>query len=209
MGVVALSEAAPDFRWLVDEWPILVTGPHRSGTTIAARMIAADTGFELCLEERIKGDAPLLLQYLVAERIPRVIQCPFLSDIAHEFDATVVMMKRDTADIRRSRREHMYLQDGHQVRWYELEGKMLRRYAATHYRDIGELIYEVWELQKPFIRNWYELDYSSLRQHHLWRDQRDHFHVRQTDGGPLIEKKLPRPGPEPVVEIINGMARIT
>ncbi|OBX35665.1 hypothetical protein A8U91_04739 [Halomonas elongata] len=38
------------FEHLADETTIIVTGAHRSGTTIAAEMIAADTG-KPCIRE--------------------------------------------------------------------------------------------------------------------------------------------------------------
>ena len=89
------------FEHLAKHKKIIVTGPNRSGTTLAATAIQHDlkTTHGLIKEElcqfRIEG-----VQVWMDCPEPMVIQAPFIADACHQFPtALVVYMHRDLKDI--------------------------------------------------------------------------------------------------------------
>lgn len=158
---------------------ILVTGPHRAGTTFAATAIAHDTGHFLALEEICR---PNLVFWLTETDFPIVCQAPFAADICHTFQAFVVFMIRPLADIARSEQQ-MRLESGQRVNWNRMQTHELAKYGrggACFGNGVAAAEkYARWPEQRERIKDWLELDYQSLETHELWRDNRD-FHVRQT-----------------------------
>jgi hypothetical protein len=153
---------------------ITVTGPQRSGTTIAAEILARDLGFECLREETINvGD---LGRYfgLHAARDRFVIQAPGLCSFAHGLPGCVVLMRRPVDAILASQQR---------IRWTEIfEPIELRKYF-TDQGPVAQVKYDAWErYQKPHMDHAYELDYESLRGHPLWIEavQRRKFRARQT-----------------------------
>jgi len=153
---------------------IIVTGPQRSGTRIAANIIAADTGYSYIDEMSLNIDSLYKLKYAVSlSRV--VIQCPALCRYVHNLadaDVLVVMVKRSVEDIEESQHRICWnYEDVEQIRYQNFE------------KPIAELKYDLWEQQKRYIPNFMELEYESLKEHRLWLDkeERQNFSSRQID----------------------------
>ena len=90
-------------------WPrILVTGPQRSGTRIATKMIAEDTGHWFVGEEEFGVDSLNRLWKILEIGRNIAIQCPTMAPFVsllgmRDKDLLVVMMRRDIEDIQASR----------------------------------------------------------------------------------------------------------
>ena len=154
---------------------VLVTGPQRSGTTIAARMIAHDTGHQYVDEDEFHVDNLDEFKPIVRRRRRIVVQCPALCRLVHHFadDRTlVVLMRRPIGDITQSQKR---------INWRE-ETRELRKYGR---RDgvIAEIKYGYWdERQFAEIPHALEVQYDSLAAHPLFvpRASRARFEPRQT-----------------------------
>jgi hypothetical protein len=162
---------------------ILVSGPQRSGTTIAAKMIAKDLGITFFDETRIKSwdkdDTINIIRYH-----PRfVLQCPGLCAWLHVLgafpDVLIVMMRRDIVDIIESERR---------INWqwayaeYEQYKKAFKDKAEL-WEPISAYKYIVWEeVQRDQVKNYIELEYESLSDHPLWvpKEKRLGFEYKQT-----------------------------
>lgn len=168
---------------------IFVTGPHRSGTTICAKMIAHDTGHDLVLEDDFRyTNKNELAAFLYSDYGPQVIQCPFLSAIAHDIgyefsidmsECLVVMMHRYRRDIMRSE-ENARLKNGKKVNFEAIGESQRSRYYSDSDWHISDLKYEAWQDQCKMIPNALDVGYESLRDHPMWIESRN-FSVRQTD----------------------------
>lgn len=148
---------------------IVVTGPQRSGTTIATKMIATDLDMEYVEEERFDVHYFHRLLPLLTGR--RVIQAPALSAYCHLLpeEVAVVFMIRPVEEIQRSEQR---------VRWPEEHVELAKYFRTTG--TIAQVKYDVWrQHQRPNIRHWFELKYAALQQHPLWIEDRAHFHSRQ------------------------------
>ncbi len=163
------------FKHLAAYSKIIVTGPHRSGTTIAAKMIAADTGHRLLLEE----DCNFCDAAIDAYGGPCVIQAPFIASTCHQYNAFIVFMMRDVTDIEASQ-ERMINEDGSRVFWPKFEMSIRDKYHTDYEKPVAEITYCNWNEQKLRIPNYLEVNYMDLSTHHLWLDKRTDFHVRQT-----------------------------
>lgn len=166
------------FGYLKPYSKILVTGPQRSGTTIAARMIAEDTGKRFLTEEYVYVHSEEALLRALASDGQFVLQCPALQHMIHtpevglRREVAVVFMDRPDEEIRRS------------------ESRIGWEAAGTEYAAWGiplprlsEIKKWAWNsFQKRLIRNPFTVVYSSLSEHPLWvaQDQRQEFHSRQT-----------------------------
>lgn len=160
------------FERLAQHRKILVTGPHRSGTTICARMIAQDTGHDLVIEDEFGFSKPRqLYAFLRAEYGPQVLQAPFICHEIHDLeylygidldDCLIVMMRRELADIIESEQRAP-------VNFVHVGNGQRRLYNAVDQRHQAEIKYEVWELQRERIPHWLEVEYESLAEHPLWR----------------------------------------
>lgn len=147
---------------------ILVTGPQRSGTRIAAHMIAEDTGFT-CLEEAAFGVHDVdRLRLLLEEQSKVVIQCPAVCHAIETFagcaNLLVVLMVRPLDDIYASQKR---------VGW-EKGIVELAKYGRTKESRSAEVKYAYWlSTQRALLPHWYELDYAKLSYHPLWVDAAD------------------------------------
>lgn len=166
---------------------ILVTGPQRSGTAIAAKMIAKDTGHKYVDEydyQTIHEDKFLAI---LANNNNIVVQCPAMSHFVHKIadDSTlVVMMMRNCDDIVASEKR---------VRWFvgpytELARFGVSRKEAKRFRmrggRVSELKYKRWrEEQRGKIPHYIELEYESLSAHPMWipKEKRVNFGGKQTE----------------------------
>ncbi len=156
---------------------VLVTGPQRSGTTIATKMIAHDTKHTALLEEGFGITDVNRWRATIHRRANLVIQCPTMCRHVHfemAEDVAVVMMRRNVHDIIASEQR---------IKWPEHERLAeLRRYHLG--AGVPSIVkYAYWdEHQKDAIINAYEVDYRTLAGHPLWVDQADRatFSPRQT-----------------------------
>ena len=149
------------FEFLAGFDKIIVTGPQRSGTTIAAQMIAEDLDLRFLIEERVPTQQALA--GLVAHQSGWVAQVPQLCRWVHDHgdrdDVAVVMVKRPIDEILAS-----------QVRigWAPYERDELARYGLQE-GVISEVKYDFWErIQKPVIKHAFEVEYHDLEEHPLW-----------------------------------------
>lgn len=179
------------FDYLKPYDTILLTGPHRAGTTIAAIMIANDLGYEYHEEEDVfytyiakyewvPPGAPIdqidLRRYFALVDAPLVLRCPAFCSQVHRYtdvpDLAVVLMRRELSEILASQQR---------VRW-GFEGKELAAYRG-HEGPIARVKYTIWDREQKAILGdrAFELDYESLSQHPLWipKEERSDFHVRQ------------------------------
>jgi hypothetical protein len=138
---------------------IVVTGPQRSGTTISARILADELGYEFLPEERIRYRNLLKFFQLYASLDRFVLQAPCLCAFAHVLPACIVLVRRDVEEIIKSQER---------IGWSEYERRELRNYFVDT-GPIAEVRYSVWDrYQKPNMSNAFELKYESLRGHRLW-----------------------------------------
>lgn len=173
---------------------ILVTGPQRSGTTIAARMIAEDTGLQFLPEGAMavqdkdfeaKEALPRLIDKLVAQGASAVIQCPIQCRFIHEVGTSrmlVVMVRRPLEDIIASE-QRIRLGDSRQRALY---ADVIKKWPHLANEPIAAIKYFYWghiqrkELTKRHC-DMYELRYDDLQTHKLWipQEQRRKFSQRQ------------------------------
>jgi hypothetical protein len=164
------------FEDLVIESRIVVTGPQRSGTRIAAQMIAEDTGHRYVDEADFTFvDDRKWREVLKDENI--VVQCPaMLKPIVDRRDPKlfVVLMRRDLAAIHKS-------QD--RIDWHEYEIYELQRFGLTE-GDSAAIKYDYWDTQ-PHPPRYLEVDYDVLMQHprYLPPTKRTDFGPHQTTTG--------------------------
>lgn len=183
------------FEHLAEYRAILVSGPQRSGTRIAAKMIAADTGHRYIDEREFRTYSRQAFCYIVDTFNEIVVHCPSMSHVLHrvsEADTLAVFMIRDLADIRASEvrvnwRIGVY-QELYNYGFRDREGRP-NELAAIRYRrhggEIAPLKYaRWWAVQRERCQNWLELKYESLAGHPLWVDKEDRadFLGEQTSG---------------------------
>lgn len=179
---------------------IFVTGPHRSGTSVASHMIAQDKGLCVYYEEHFKfntkfSDAPgpPEIDYFIKRHYAKesdmqmeyhvhtdgfVVQCPNLCFIAHRWagikDLAVVMMVRPVEDIIASQERVQWGFEAMEKKKYDAEGSP---------QPIAEIKYHYWKtVQKKLLgKQGIEIKYNNLSVHPLWvpKEQRANFHTRQ------------------------------
>lgn len=150
--------------------PIIVTGPQRSGTRLAAHIIARDTNRTFVDE----------LDYTFNLPPDSVVQAPLILDtfIYHAYiypDAQFVFMYRDPSDIVTSMKRIKWMQDYIQ--------------DPQFYYDHITLQYNIIDQIKPLIPNRYiDLQYDSLKSDPLFVTDRSSFtskqHLPNTPNGP-------------------------
>ena len=173
------------FEELKDYQAILVTGPQRSGTRIAAKMIAIDTGHKYIDETEFGVHSRKGLKALMRkERI--VIQCPALCRHVHNFSTAatwIVLMRRSIEDSIASEKRIEWEFGALDELWkYGVEYNRLR-YEAEKGKPISARKYEYWENeQRDQLFNYLEIDYESLSAHPLWlpKEYRINFEPYQT-----------------------------
>lgn len=167
------------FEYLKKYDQILVTGPQRSGTTIASKMIAQDLGYrcfdETVLPESFDGFVQRILRNNL-EGVKGVYQGPTRSFCCHMLpeEVAVVFMVRPVADIIVSQERINWVWEDQEIIKYPME------YRAT---PVSSMKYLYWnKVQKPLIKHAYDVTYSSLKNHSLWLDKqkRKNFNSKQT-----------------------------
>jgi len=170
---------------------ILVTGPHRSGTTICAKMIAHDTGHDFVIEDEIGfGDLRKLSSFVHSNYSPVVIQCPFLTHIIDELnyaidldysDTLVVMMHRYLPDIILSETKS-------KVDFNAVGENTRRAYRDESDAHPSDIKYKLWEYQCAVIPNAIDVGYESLKEHPLWIEDRSDMTFQHE----IIQAPLPK-----------------
>lgn len=159
------------FAWLAEFRKIFVTGPQRSGTRIAAQMVAHDTGLKYVDEKAFSGDSLTSLWPLLSDDQPMVIQCPAACRWVHLFTApenAVVLMRRAVDDIIASQ---------NRIGW-DREPSELIKYDLLD-GTISEVKYRFWdETQRDLIHNPFEIEYESLSEHPMWISKPDRVGFR-------------------------------
>lgn len=174
-----LQEILPDLQKYRS---VLVTGPQRAGTTIAAHILAEELGLRYVDEEEFGiHDAPKAEWLMLHGAV--VVQGPALSHVAHLFyDVAVVMVLRDLGEIHESeeRTQWRTLYDGANVR---AERAKYKAVFGEEMEDTALTKYHFWETYQRAILGdrAFELDYNSLKGHKLWlnKAERQNFTIRQ------------------------------
>ena len=153
---------------------IVISGPQRSGTRIAAKIVAADTGKEYIDEKYINFHDIRLLRYYLSKG-NKVIQCPSLCHFLHyinEESTLVIIIYRPIEEILRS--EHRSWNE-------ESENTELFKYGYTG-GIISEIKYHFWEtVQKLMLgEKAREIKYHKLENHPLFIKDRKNFRWDQT-----------------------------
>lgn len=160
---------------------ILVSGPQRSGTRIAAVMIALDTGHYYTDERIFYHDSINRFHYLVYDNeyqhLPMVIQCPGLSHVLHRLpnydDIAVVWVKRSIDAIIASQERIDW--QGEEIEWMKAADSFMRGVIP-----ISEYKYDYWDkFQANRIPARFEIHYSALKTHPLWEDSREGWDSNQ------------------------------
>jgi hypothetical protein len=180
MQLISASDLMPKLQSFKK---ILVTGPQRSGTTIASRILAEELKLNWCLEELIDVDNLEKFFKLHFERDEYVLQAPGLSYICHQLPVdAVVFVWRNDDDIAKSATRISWESNEYELRKYFFEP--LWEDGIHPYPNSWKLKKTVWETRQiKTIQQAFTLDYESLKTHPLWidREQRTHFHARQTE----------------------------
>lgn len=153
---------------------IVVTGPQRSGTTIAMEIIAKELNYIPVREEEFETDN-LHIFFKILENNKIVIQAPALSYIVGELkNVAVVFMYRNLEEISKSEDK---------INWKENFGvyESMKYFRNTKFS--AHLKIEMWEIiQKPKLgENSFNFNYKDLSKHSLFLENREHFtNSRQT-----------------------------
>lgn len=167
------------FEHLEEFSNVVVTGPQRSGTTIAGQMIAMDLGRKYVDEMRFGVRRLDRVKKILDGSEPVVIQAPALCRWVHLFarrpDTAVVMMRRDPADIIASQEAMDWTR--------RFEPNELAAYGVKA-GPICKVKYAFWERHQRALlgEHAFEVEYESLRGHQLWvsEDLRQDFGPKQT-----------------------------
>lgn len=157
---------------------IIVTGPQRSGTTIASVMIGMDLGFKVIDEEEfLVYDFDFMVKTCSLYK-KYVVHCPAMFHKLEDVNlalpnAALVVMKRDIKDIQNSQKR---------IKWNEAYDKKITG-CLNDSRTMSEIDYEKFyfiknKLSFPLIL---EMEYESLIEHELWVDKsmREGFRPKQ------------------------------
>jgi len=166
---------------------VVITGPGRSGTTIAAVIIAEELGYKFANESWFASTR--FDKFLQLLQIPTnmVIQAPCLSEKMHwigaESKVAIVLMKRDINDIVESQERTLtfneeLVEGGFTSCTPEWEKFRLGKYNKTE-GCIPEIVYDFWyKHQAQGILNKFELEYEDLKSHPLWINKKDRNFTR-------------------------------
>ena len=158
---------------------IFVIGPQLSRTTITAKMIAYDTGYQYVDENRMNYNLGAAYQLVDAET-PFVLQCPsftlYAPQIAKISGAFLVFLRRNREEI---------LDSQERIDWQEKFQKTELYFYGRESGCISDIKKQAWEVHKTRFQNWMEVDASEatteLKYHPLWESDRSHFKPKQTN----------------------------
>ncbi|MFL6203068.1 MAG: hypothetical protein ACJ76J_28200 [Thermoanaerobaculia bacterium] len=175
MGFAALLERLRGYR------AVLVVGPQRAGTTIAARMLAGGLGTDFLDERDVDGDLGQRIDELRHRKTASVVQCPGWTWTCHELGGRgigVVLLRRAIEEV---------IDSQERIRWTRrCQPQELRRYGLLS-GAIAEVKYRAWDehQRRALGPHAHELAYTALAEHPLWLDSglRKGFHPKQTSLG--------------------------
>lgn len=162
---------------------IAVTGPQRSGTTIASHILADTLNFRQVDEDTFDVvDYGMWLNYLtVPSRV--VVHCPSMSfaltDTMHLRDIAIVFLYRPEPEIEASVKRINLNQEREYLRYKSRHASFMevKRTMAGHK-------YHIWEwTQEPFLPNTFRLYYHDMESHPMWVRDRSSFAPRQWQSG--------------------------
>lgn len=164
---------------------ILVSGPQRSGTTVAAHIIAKELEYAYVDEQEIDiASARWAIQHMKRGKV--VIQCPALCYVADQLpqmlNYAVVIMRRDIKDIQASEeRIHFWTDPNLRAGMQQELERYFSRFKIRINRDIAPKKYELWDKFQKKNCTSFDLDYESLKGNPLWveKEQRQIFAPRQ------------------------------
>ena len=163
------------FQHLKKHKRIYVIGHARSGTRIASRMIAHDTGLEF-IDETEWGicDIPKL-EHIAKYRDNFVVHCPSAYFCIDKFDGLVVWVNREMEDIKKSMDN--LKGDRYKILKIMWNDKPTPKELCMTREDR----YALFKTLK--IKNLMDINYTDLKQHPLWldKDQRENFFWLQTE----------------------------
>jgi len=163
------------FETLKEFSNIVISGPQRSGTRIAAKIIAADTEKTYIDEKYIDFHNLKMLEYFLIHG-NNVVQCPALCHLLHYItakDTLIIIIRRPVEEIIRSERRS----------WNEQAEKIeLLKYGCTG-GVISEIKYYFWDfIQKDILgERGREVKYHTLEQHPLFIKNCQNFRWDQTE----------------------------
>jgi hypothetical protein len=165
---------------------ILVSGPHRAGTTIAAAMIANDLDYEFQedVQDQLETFAGTHQLYS-----PTVFHCPSCAHFIHQLAAipelAAVMVIRNVEAIIASQRRIPWAFEPTQINAYRFRTIPKPTFAIQS--PIATVKYRYWqEVQRPvFGKSGYEVRYDDLKSHSMWvtPEQRKGFTANQLEIG--------------------------
>ncbi|MFW6069662.1 MAG: hypothetical protein ACOC9X_01340 [bacterium] len=165
-----------------DQKVAIVTGPQRSGTTIAARILAADWGRQYIPEETFAAHDEDAFYHTVYSchtgARPAVIQAPGMAHVL-EYVATprvlVVWILRPLDEILASQAR---------IDWTRLWAPRERaKYPGwPRHWPVALIKYRRWRQVREHVPHWVQLPYRRLEGHPLWvpAEERRTFGPRQT-----------------------------
>lgn len=147
---------------------IIVSGPQRSGTRIATKMIAEDCNYTYIDEREFKVNNLDLLDSIM-QRENLVIQGPGICHLLHTFpyhSLLICMMVRSVDDIELSEQR---------IGWNDKGRKLELKYYSQSEGSPAKAKYEFWEkVQKPLLAPHYEeINYNELSNHPLFVKKED------------------------------------
>lgn len=164
------------FEYLASNPRIVVTGPQRSGTTIAGKMIAHDTGHRY-VDEMDFSVYDVEAWREILERDGIVVQCPHMLKVILDDPPPgifVVLMRRDLDEIHASERR---------IEWERRFSGNTRELAMLGFSegDSARLKYEYWD-SRPKPQKFMEVCYGDLAAHPLYiaKEHRTNFGCKQT-----------------------------
>ena len=173
--------------WQLEKYKkIVVTGPHRSGTTISAKIIANILKYKFVNEFEYDGNDPMKFMGLFMNDIPMVIQnTSFLRDMHLLGLDSVVLVKRKKRDILKSYESSLRFGNESKGNIFASINNKAKNVILNHfgYKSgcIPDILYKHFEENN---KNYYTVNYSDLRGHALFvgRDRRKEFkHIKQTE----------------------------
>lgn len=161
------------FEYLKKYPYIIVTGPHRSGTTIVGHMIAYDTGKEFLDEININHVYVRKIPKIFETKKNIILQAPYAlpwSPVISNSETAIVLVKRNIHNIKKS------VQFSKNKR-----GKKISSPAFA-----PEQAYKLWDCVKLYIHNPFEVQYEDIKAHPLWIDENErrkskNWHHKQID----------------------------
>jgi len=170
---------------------IYITGPQRSGTRIASKIISYDLNLKYMQEERIDVDDKERFNNFKERQNNFVLQCPGMSAFMDEYDfndqEVVIFMRREINDIINSQKRINWPSELEIVK-YNNKFKKFEDLNTEFTKDtpISNVKYSVWDFyQKTKLEEdrFYDLEYSSLSDHELFlpKKKRENFDWDQTE----------------------------